>query len=95
MTAHVIAIVNVTDVDQHEEGIRLAGITTQKSVGRFLTCGGKFVVVGAEISVRRSVVIEYPELDTAKRFYDRSEYRTGRAAHGHVATFTMVGVGGA
>ncbi len=95
MTAHVIAIVNVTDVGQHEECLRLAGTTTQKTGGRLLTRSGEFVAVECEISAHRSVVVEYPYLDTAKRFYDCSEYRTGRAAREHVATFTLVGVGGA
>jgi uncharacterized protein (DUF1330 family) len=38
------------------------------------------------------VIVEYADLDTAKRFYDSPEYRAARAARENAAVFTMVAV---
>ena len=38
------------------------------------------------------MIVEYADLDTAKRFYDSPEYRAARAARANAAVFTMVAV---
>lgn len=92
MAAYVIATIKVTNPQQYEQYRHLAGIATQKYGGRFLARGGEFAVLEGELDANRVVVVEYPDLDTARRFYDSPEYRAARAARDSAAVFTMVAV---
>lgn len=92
MAAYVIATINVTDPAQYDEYRRLAGIATAKYGGRFLARGGNFAVLEGEVDANRVVIVEYPDLDTARRFYDSPEYRAAREARANAAVFTMIAV---
>ena len=92
MPAYVIATIKVTDPAQYDEYRRLAGVATAKYGGRFLARGGNFAVLEGEADVNRVVIVEYPDLETARRFYDSPEYRAAREARANAATFTMIAV---
>lgn len=92
MPAYVIATINVTDPQQYEEYRRLAGIATAKYGGKFLARGGETALLEGSLDANRVVIVEYADLDTAKRFYDSPEYRAARAARENAAVFTMVAV---
>ena len=80
--AYVIATINVTNPQQYEEYRRLAGIATAKYGGKFLARGGDTALLEGKLDANRVVIVEYADLETAKRFYDSSEYRAARAARG-------------
>jgi uncharacterized protein (DUF1330 family) len=92
MPAYVIATIDVTDPVRYEEYKRLAGIATAKYGGRFLARGGDLTVLEGSLDVNRVVVVEYADIETARRFYDSPEYRAAREARKDAAIFTMVAV---
>lgn len=92
MPAYVIATINVTNPQQYEEYRRLAGIATAKFGGKFLARGGETALLEGTLAANRVVIVEYEDLDTARRFYDSPEYRAARAARENAAVFTMVAV---
>ena len=74
----VFDVLEVTDqakMGQYRQGV-LA--TIQKYNGRVLVAGGKFdVVEGAKPTF--PVILEFPSLEAAKRWYDSEEYRPLKA----------------
>ncbi len=95
MAAYVITRVKVTDPVQYEEYKKL-------SPAAVAACGGKFIVRGGESETlegpeedRRLVVVEFPDMDSAKGFYDSELYRHARAVREGAAEFQMVAVEGA
>lgn len=92
MPAYVIATIDVTDPERYEEYRRLAGIATARYGGRFLARGGDFTVLEGQVDANRVVIVEYPDIETARRFYDSPEYRAARTARENAAVFTMLAV---
>ena len=92
MPAYVIATIDVTNQERYEEYRRLAGVATAKYGGRFLARGGDFTVLEGRVDANRVVIVEYPDIETARRFYDSPEYRAARAARENAAVFTMLAV---
>ena len=74
MTAYWIARATVTDDDAYAEYAKLAGPAIEKSGGKFLARGGKFMKFeGGEFT--RTVVIEFPSYDAAVACYNSQEYQ--------------------
>jgi len=80
MPAYLIARVNVKDPVQYEEYRRLAPIAINKFGGRYLTRGGAMETVEGPEETLRVVIVEYPDMETAKAFYDSPEYQKAKAA---------------
>lgn len=79
MPAYVIVRVNVTNPEQYGEYTKL-------SPGAIAAYGGTFIVRGGPVEAlegpeedRRVVVIEFPDAESARTFYDSPEYREARA----------------
>jgi uncharacterized protein (DUF1330 family) len=85
MPAYMIARINVTDPEQYEVYKSLAPIAIKKYGGRYLTRGGAMETLEGPEETRRVVVLEYPDMATAKAVYDSPEYRTARDARQHAA----------
>ena len=83
MAAYLLVDCEVTDPKQYDNYKRLA----QAAVAQY---GGRYVVRGGE-----TVVLEFPDLEQARRFYDSPEYRDARAARAGAARMNMVAVAGA
>jgi uncharacterized protein (DUF1330 family) len=78
MPAYIIARVEVTDPERYREYTT----ATPAAIARF---GGKFIVRGGEVltlegprETRRVVIIEFPNLERAKAFYNSPEYTAAR-----------------
>jgi len=95
MPAYVIAQVNVTDPAKYQEYAKLAGPANVKYGGRFLVRGGKKTVLEGNIPFERIVVNEFPDVETAKRFYNSVEYQAARQKRLGAADFHMMVVEGA
>lgn len=80
MPAYLIARVNVKDPVQYEEYKRLAPIAINKYGGKYLTRGGAMETVEGPEETLRVVIVEYPDMETAKAFYDSPEYQKAKAA---------------
>jgi len=79
MPAYVIANVEVTDPAGFEEYRQLVPDTVQKYGGRFLVRGGATETIEGDWQPKRLVVLEFPSLEQARRWYDSEEYRGPKA----------------
>jgi uncharacterized protein (DUF1330 family) len=79
MPAYVIADVEVTDPAGFEEYRKQVPATVAKYGGRFLARGGALETVEGDWQPKRLVVLEFPSLQQAKRWYDSPEYKDPKA----------------
>lgn len=94
MPAYVLVEVDVTDPVRYEEYRKLTPGAIAAHGGRFIVRGGKSVTLEGGWAPRRIVVIEFPDLATAQRFYDSPDYRAARAVRAGAANMRMVAVEG-
>ena len=76
MTAYVIADIQVTDTAAYEPYRPLAAASIARFGGRFIVRGGKVDLLEGEPEPERIVVIEFPDADTARRWYRSEEYQS-------------------
>jgi uncharacterized protein (DUF1330 family) len=74
MSAYVIAEVNVTDPDLFAEYRKLVPATLEKYGGRFAVRGGATESKEGGWSPARIVVLEFPSMDKARKWYHSPEY---------------------
>jgi uncharacterized protein (DUF1330 family) len=74
MTAYVIADVNVTDPKLYDDYRKMVPATIAKYGGRFLARGGAFEVEEGDWKPARMVVLEFPSMEQARKWYHSSEY---------------------
>ena len=75
MSAYVIAEVNVTDPDLFGEYRKLVPATLEKYGGRFVVRGGATETKEGGWSPARIVVLEFPSMDQARKWYHSPEYK--------------------
>lgn len=73
MAGYLIANIEVTDPAKFEEYRQKVVPVIEKFGGRYLVRGGD--IRRLEGSLDRLVVLEFPSLDAAQRFYDSPEYQ--------------------
>jgi uncharacterized protein (DUF1330 family) len=76
MPAYVIADVQVTDPAAYEPYRPLAAASIARFGGRFIVRGGAAELLEGETAPERIVVIEFPDADTARRWYRSAEYQS-------------------
>ena len=79
MAAYVIVDLEVTDPGRFNEYRQRVPATLAAYGGRFLVRGGAHEVVEGNWRPRRLVVLEFPSLAQARRWYDSEEYREPKA----------------
>ena len=94
MPAYFIADLDVTDPAGFEEYRKLVPGTVQKYGGRFLVRGGAVETLEGDWQPKRVVVLEFPSLEQAKRWYDSEEYRRPKALRFKTARTNLVLVEG-
>jgi uncharacterized protein (DUF1330 family) len=75
MPAYVIADVDVTNPAGYEPYRPLAAASIARFGGRFAVRGGKAELLEGGPAPNRIVVIEFPDADTARRWYFSDEYQ--------------------
>lgn len=95
MPAYVLCEVAVTDPASYEPYKALSAEAVAAHGGRFLARGGACELLEGAGAPSRVVVLEFPDLDTARRWYDSDEYRKARAARAGAATARFIAVEGA
>jgi uncharacterized protein (DUF1330 family) len=68
--------------------------TLEAHGGRFLARGGAHVVLESDWDPKRLVVIEFPDLDAARRWYASPEYQEAKSLRTGAAHLRMVAVEG-
>jgi uncharacterized protein (DUF1330 family) len=79
MPAYVIANVNVQDAATFEEYRKQVPATIVKHGGRYIVRGGRVERVEGSWNPTRLVVLEFPSMEQARRWYDSEEYREPKA----------------
>ena len=75
MPAYILAEIQVTDAAAYEPYRPLAAASIARFGGRYLVRGGKADLFEGVPAPDRMVVIEFPDADTARRWYDSEEYQ--------------------
>lgn len=94
MTAYVIVETDVTDPEQYKQYMAASPGAVEAAGGRFLVRGGELAVLEGDWNPPRIVVLEFDDLDAAKRWYDSELYRHARDLRAGAATFRMIAVQG-
>ena len=95
MPAYLLVDCEVTDIARYEIYKAMAPPAIAKYGGRYLVRGGAMTVIEGNWQPSRIVVLEFPDVEAARRFYDSPEYRAARAQRAGAAVMNMVLVEGA
>lgn len=79
MAAYVLAEVEVTNPDGYKEYTAHVPATITRYGGRFLVRGGASEALEGDWPGVRRVIIEFPDLATAKRWWNSPEYEKPKA----------------
>ena len=79
MAAYVVAEIEITNPEGYKEYTTQVPATIAKFGGRFLVRGGAATTLEGNWPQQRRVIIEFPSVDAAKRWYDSPEYEKPKA----------------
>jgi uncharacterized protein (DUF1330 family) len=94
MPAYLIVDCEVTDPERYEVDKQLAPPAIAKYGGRYLVRGGDMTLLEGNWRPKRVVVLEFPDEETAKRFYASPEYGAAREKRAGAANMNIVLVPG-
>jgi uncharacterized protein (DUF1330 family) len=92
--AYVLCDIAVTDPEAYEGYKALAAPAVAAYGGSYVVRGGTAEVLEGDGPLNRVVVLEFPDADAARTWYDSPEYRAARAARAGAATARFVVVEG-
>lgn len=79
MSAYVLAEIEIIDPERYKEYVIHVPVTIAKYGGRFLVRGGAAEILEGEWPQIRRVLIEFPSLEVAKRWWTSSDYEKPKA----------------
>ena len=79
MPAYVVAEIEITNPDGYKDYTALVPATVEQYGGRFVVRGGKAHVLEGEWPERRRVIIEFPSVEAARKWWDSPEYAKPKA----------------
>ena len=94
MLAFVIVETNVSDPEQYERYKEAAPGSIAAYGGRYVARGGELAVFEGDWDPARLVILEFPDLETAKRWYASEEYGEARTLREGAAKLNVVAVEG-
>jgi uncharacterized protein (DUF1330 family) len=74
MPAYVLAEIEVTNPEGYKEYTAVVPATIAQYGGKFLVRGGSIEVLEGDWPARRRVLLEFPSVEAAKRWWDSPEY---------------------
>lgn len=74
MPAYIVAHIEVTDPQKFDEYRAAVPAVIEKYGGRYVVRGGTIENVENDIGVSRLTIVEYDDMEAAKRFYHSEEY---------------------
>jgi uncharacterized protein (DUF1330 family) len=92
--AYVLVDVDVTDPEQYDRYRPLAAASVEAYGGRYVVRGGATEVLEGDRVPNRLVVLEFPDPDTARRWYHSPEYAEAKATRAGAATGSFILVEG-
>jgi uncharacterized protein (DUF1330 family) len=94
MPAYVVIETNVEDPEQYELYKAASPAAVRSGGGRFVARGGELAVLEGDWQPSRLVILEFPDLDAVRRWYDSPEYVEARRLREGAANLRMVAVQG-
>jgi uncharacterized protein (DUF1330 family) len=94
MPAYVIVETDITDPEQYELYKAASPGTVAAHGGRFLVRGGELAVFEGDWTPKRLVIVEFDDLEAAKRWYAAPEYERAKKLREGAAELRMVAVEG-
>jgi uncharacterized protein (DUF1330 family) len=94
MSAYVIVETDITDPEQYEQYKAASPGAVASGGGRFVVRGGELAVLEGDWKPTRLVVLEFEDLDAARRWYDSPEYQEAKKLRDGAASLRMVAVQG-
>ncbi len=79
MAAYVLAEIEIANPEGYREYTAVVPATIAQYGGRFLTRGGAVEALEGEWPARRRVLIEFPSMEAARRWWDSPEYAGPKA----------------
>jgi uncharacterized protein (DUF1330 family) len=94
MPAYVIVETEITDPEQYEQYKAASPAAVAGGGGRFVVRGGELAVFEGDWHPSRLVVLEFPDLEAAKRWYESDDYQEAKRLREGAANLRMVAVQG-
>jgi uncharacterized protein (DUF1330 family) len=79
VSAYVLANMEVSNPEAYQEYLRHNTALVEKHGGRFLVRGGKVELLEGDWITHRVVLMEFPDGDAARAWYNSPEYQAIRA----------------
>jgi uncharacterized protein (DUF1330 family) len=94
MPAYLIVETDIHDPVQYEQYKAASPAAVAAGGGRFVVRGGELAVLEGDWEPTRLVVLEFEDLEAAKRFYASDEYQAAKKLRDGAANLRMVAVQG-
>ena len=94
MAGYLIVQVEVTDPAQYEDYKKMVPASLEPFGGKFVVRGGACENLEGNWQPKRLVVIQFPSVDAAKKWWASSEYRDAKALRQRSAKAEMIVVEG-
>jgi uncharacterized protein (DUF1330 family) len=92
--AYVIVNVSIRDPERYKDYIQAATPTVAAHGGRYVARGGRAEKLEGDAPVNRVVVLEFPNYEQAKGWYESPEYQAALAIRQSCSTGTIILVEG-
>lgn len=93
-SAYIIANVTVTNPTQYEDYKKFSTLAMQAYGAEPCVRGGAVQVLEGDWQPDRVVVLKFPSVEAARRFYDSAEYARAKEARTGAAVMRMIVVEG-
>jgi uncharacterized protein (DUF1330 family) len=94
MSAYVIVNVKVHNPETYKEYAKLSPISISAHGGRFLARAGKSEVLEGSAPANRMVVLEFPDYERAREWWNSEMYRMPKALRQSASEASMILVDG-
>ena len=94
MPAYLIVETDIHDPERYARYQEATPAAIAAAGGRFVARGGELAVLEGDWHPSRLVVIEFPDLDAVKRFYDSPAYEDAKRLRAGAAKLSTVAVQG-
>ncbi len=94
MPAYIIVETDILDAEQYEQYKAASPGAVEAGGGRFVVRGGEIAVLEGDWQPSRLVLLEFENLDAAKRFYASPVYQEAKRLREGAANLKMVAVEG-
>lgn len=94
MAAYIIVDIFIHDPETYERYKTLAPPSIEKYGGHYIVRGGRTETLEGDWRPNRFVILEFPDLDTARAWWASAEYAEAKALRHQAATSEMIVVEG-